>query len=115
MTQGFLPRLKDHVLDRLKPRRGASHLNEERDLILFKRNQIYHHYLARFNYTTYDIWRAQDIINPRTPHCNIMLLKHDDDGNDGDYRYAKVLGIHHVNVVCIGNMYESCRFEFLYV
>ncbi|KAG1767582.1 hypothetical protein EV702DRAFT_930047, partial [Suillus placidus] len=31
------------------------------------------------------------------------------------YRYAKVLGIHHVNVVRTGNVYESHRFKFLYV
>jgi hypothetical protein len=44
-----------------------------------------------------------------------MLLKHRDDVNDGDYRYAKVLGIHHINVVRVGNVFESRRFEFLYV
>lgn len=75
--------------------------------------------IARFNYTTYDVRRAQDAINPRTPHCNIMLLKHPGDSNDDDhdanYRYAKVLGIHHVNVVRAGNVYESRRLEFLFV
>jgi hypothetical protein len=48
-----------------------------------------------------------------------MLLKHNDDRNDddddGDYRYAKVLGIHHVNVVRVGNVYESRRLEFIFV
>ncbi|KAG1781190.1 hypothetical protein EV702DRAFT_1193370 [Suillus placidus] len=44
-----------------------------------------------------------------------MLLKHRDDDDDGDFRYAKVLGIHHVNVVRAGNVYESHRLEFLYV
>ncbi|KAG1736911.1 uncharacterized protein EDB91DRAFT_1055413, partial [Suillus paluster] len=67
-------------------------------------------------YTTYDVRRAQDVINPKTPHCNIMLLKHHDDHDDeGHYHYAKVLGIHHVNVVRVGNVYESCRLEFLFV
>jgi hypothetical protein len=48
-----------------------------------------------------------------------MLLKHHGDSNDDDhdsnYRYAKVLGIHHVNVVRAGNVYESRRLEFLFV
>lgn len=45
-----------------------------------------------------------------------MLLKHrDDDADDSNYRYAKVLGIHHVNVIRVGNVYESRRFEFLFV
>ncbi|KAG2055217.1 hypothetical protein BDR06DRAFT_982075 [Suillus hirtellus] len=110
--------LHSHAKDpamKLEPGRETARLDEECDSILFKCNQIYHHYLARFNYTTYDVRQAQDVINPRTPHCNIMLLKHHDDGNDGNYCYAKVLGIHHVNVVRIGNVYESRRFEFLYV
>ncbi|KAG2346750.1 hypothetical protein BDR05DRAFT_974360 [Suillus weaverae] len=72
-----------------------------------------------FNYTTYDVRRDQDVINPRTPHCNVMLLKvcddHGDDDLEGNYHYTKVIGIHHVNVVHVGNMYESRRIEFLFV
>jgi hypothetical protein len=74
--------------------------------------------IARFNYTTYDVRRAQDAINPRTPHCNIILLKNRADFNDdrdANYRYAKVLGIHHVNVVRAGNVYQTRRLEFLFV
>lgn len=91
--------------------------SEQHNSIYFKRNRIYHHNLARFNYTTYDVRRAQDVINPRTPHCNIMLLNHDRiDGEDGDdYRYAKVIGVHHVNVVRSANVHESCRIDFLFV
>ncbi|KAG2345692.1 hypothetical protein BDR05DRAFT_974997 [Suillus weaverae] len=80
----------------------------------FKHNQIYHHNIARFNYTTYNVQRAQDVVNPRTPHCNIMLLQ-DDDSQGGHYRYAKVIGIHHINVVRAANVYESHRIEFLFV
>ncbi|KAG2120548.1 uncharacterized protein F5147DRAFT_766462 [Suillus discolor] len=115
----FLPQLKDYILDCLEPEKTSPHLDRECDSILFKHNQIYHHNIAKFNYTTYDIRRDQDVINPRMPHCNIMLLKHHDDHSDndhgGNYRYAKVIGIHHVNVVRMGNVYESRRFEFLFV
>jgi hypothetical protein len=45
-----------------------------------------------------------------------MLLKHpNDDEHGGEYRYAKVIGIHHVNVVRLANVYESRRIEFLFV
>ncbi|KAG1807646.1 uncharacterized protein BJ212DRAFT_1303363 [Suillus subaureus] len=80
--------------------------------ILFKHNHIYHHNLARFNYTTYDVRWAQDVINSRTPHCNIMLLNNNcsDDEHGGDYSYAKVISIHHVNVVHTANIwYESVQ------
>ncbi|KAG2342776.1 hypothetical protein BDR05DRAFT_1000744 [Suillus weaverae] len=106
----FLPRLKDHLLEHLNlgtsdssVEKHTAHSDEDRNLVLFKRNQIYHHHLARFNYTTYDVQQAQDVVNPKTPHCNIMLL-HDENGPDDNYCYAKVLGIHHVNVVCTGNV-----------
>jgi hypothetical protein len=42
-----------------------------------------------------------------------MVLSGDSDTH---YRYAKVLGVHHVNVVCIGGPYHTTqRMEFLFV
>ncbi|KAG1887690.1 hypothetical protein F4604DRAFT_1916503 [Suillus subluteus] len=119
----FLPRLKNHILDRFdagisgSSAENPTHTDQDRNSILFKRNRIYHHNLARFNFTSYDVQRSQDVINPKTPHCKVMFLQrdYDDDNPDGNYRYAKVLGIHHVNVVCTGNVYESHRIEFLFV
>ncbi|KIM55540.1 hypothetical protein SCLCIDRAFT_30255 [Scleroderma citrinum Foug A] len=35
---------------------------------------LYKHNLMRLNYTMYVVHRAQDIINPSTSYCNIMLL-----------------------------------------
>jgi hypothetical protein len=54
------------------------------------------------NYTTYDLRRAQDSINPRT-HPDIMLLSHEDEDGDNEteshpYWYARVIGIYHVDV-----------------
>ena len=42
--------------------------------VLFKNNQIYWHHLMQINYTTYDVCRAQDSINPSTDHQDIILL-----------------------------------------
>ena len=77
----------------------------------------------RLNYTTYDVRRAQDIINPSTPHCNIMLLAEHDASEVGlhsqhPYLYAHVLGIFHANVTYVGPGmvdYRSCRVDFLWV
>lgn len=113
--------MKEHILDRLEPETTESPTetlprSDQLNSILFKRHRLYHHNLARFNYTTYDVRRAQDVINPRTQHCNIMLLKNrNDDGHGGEYCFAKVIGIHHVNVVRLTNVYESRRIEFLFV
>lgn len=52
----------------------------------------------RVNYTTYDMRRKQDTVNPRT-RPDIMVLSHEDDGDSyHPYWYARVLGIFHVNI-----------------
>jgi hypothetical protein len=81
---------------------------------------MYRHNIARFNYTTYDVRRAQDVINPRTSHCNVMVLRAPNDVGHQDHRfiYGKVVGIYHVHVIYIGvGMvdYTPLRMEFLWV
>lgn len=58
----------------------------------------------RVNYTTYDMRRDQDSINPRT-HADIMMLAPEwDPASDEDeddwhpYLYGRVCGIFHANV-----------------
>ena len=49
--------------------------------------------------------RDQDIINPRTPHCNIMLLAlSEGEAQSGahPFLYAHILKIFHANVVYKG-------------
>jgi hypothetical protein len=50
----------------------------------------------RINYTTYDIRREQDSINPRT-RSDVMLLNADED-DVHPYLYARVVGIFHAEV-----------------
>jgi hypothetical protein len=98
--------------------------------ILIKDNRLYLHKVARFYYTTYDIRRSEDIINPRTSHCDIMLLASalenqavretgaSPHSGSHPFIYARVLGIYHVNIIYTGPgmiNYEIMRFEFLWV
>jgi hypothetical protein len=82
---------------------------------------MYRHHLARFNYTTYDVRRSQDVINPNTSHCDIMLLANNGEGNSDTmhpFLYARVLGIYHINVVYTGDDsvdYAPWKMEFLWV
>jgi hypothetical protein len=76
----------------------------------------------RINYTTYDVRRSQDVVNPSTPHCNVMFLREpdsdDDSGTGHPFRYARVLGIYHANVIYVGPgmlNYRPHRMEFLWV
>jgi hypothetical protein len=75
----------------------------------------------KINYTTYDIRRAQDVINPNTDHRDIMLVSPEDPDSDvpnHQYIYARVLGIYHANVIYTGSGasdYRASRMEFLFV
>jgi len=90
------------------------------NFLIIKDNQMYQHKLARFYYTTYDIRRCEDIINPRTSHCDVMLLasKEEVGSHLHPFLYARVLGIFHINIIYNGPgmiNYEPMRFDFLWV
>src|ERR1700733_15574392 len=87
--------------------------------MFFQNNMMYRHSILRVNYTTYDVRRAQDTINHRTNHCDIMLLSATGDNPTAHpYRYARVLGIYHVNLIYnepTVQCYQVRRMEFLWV
>jgi hypothetical protein len=138
--QGFIPKLKKHILPCIKEMlhqeasaggEGSNYLQaglstikrtgtDDNTSLFFKSDHMYCHNLAQFNYTTYDIQRSQEVINPSTSHCNIMLLANtgNDDGSNHHFLYACVLGIYHVHVVYTGDGsldYTAWRVEFLWV
>ena len=85
-------------------------------------DRLYKHNLMRLNYTTYDVRRAQDIVNPSTSHCNVMLLADHSDVVGSHprhpYIYARVLSIFHVNATYVGPGmvdYRSHRVDVLWV
>ena len=66
------------------------------DSVLFNHDRIYQHNILHVNYTSYDVRRSQDVINPITSHRNIMMLPDssvDDSCLDSPFCYAHVLGI----------------------
>lgn len=92
--------------------------------LFFKHDKLYKHRIFRINYTTYDIRRAQDIINPNTSHADVMVLNGSSCDEPAAYDepqrflYARVLGIYHVNVVFTGPGsidHQPRRMEFLWV
>ena len=70
-------------------------------------------------YTTYNIQRGQDVINPSTPHQDIMMLATTSDTDDDyPFLYAHMLGIYHANVIYAADLtqtYQAKQFEFLWV
>jgi hypothetical protein len=61
--------------------------------------RIYSHATLRINYTSYDVRRQQDVVNPRTP-CRFILLPADtsEDPTMHPFLYARILGIYHAHV-----------------
>jgi len=120
--QDFLPRLKNHLLARILEREydgdEITFTPAERNTLVFVNNRIYRHKVIRVNYTTYDLRRAQDSLNPRT-HADVMVLsQEDEDGNPHPYWYARIIGVFHTLVQHVGPLSHSDeprRMEFLWV
>ncbi|KAG2745189.1 hypothetical protein P692DRAFT_201868719 [Suillus brevipes Sb2] len=96
----FIPKLRDHILYRL---RGLdisycdhTFTDEERNSIIIPNNTIYSVQTMQVHYTTYDLRRDYDTINPRT-HGDIMVLSGETSPSH-PYWYARVLGIYHMEV-----------------
>lgn len=124
MTKDFLIHLKNHLLSRLL---GADYNGDEteytpadRASVIINKNRIFRHHVMRVNYTTYDLRRDQDSINPRT-HPDIMVLSGETVENSSDphpYWYARVIGIFHAHVLHVGNQSKSLELQhmpFLFV
>lgn len=51
----------------------------------------------KVNYTTYNVCRKQDIINPSTHH-NVMVLSHETEPGQHPYWYACILKVFHTHI-----------------
>ncbi|CDO75307.1 hypothetical protein BN946_scf184654.g15 [Trametes cinnabarina] len=128
--KNFIPKLQNHLLGRLQLETpDLSFTKSDRRNLLIEHDWIYSHQLLRVNYTTYAVRCGQDIINPSTERCTVMLLAHEDkdgffstspEGLQAECRifwYAKVLGIYHANVSDLREGVNALpkRMEFLFV
>lgn len=90
--------------------------------VFFKHDRIYSHKIFRVNYTAYDVRRAQDVLNPDTSHCNIMVFNRehniDISSSNMPFLYGRILGVYHANIVYTGPGslgYQPERIDFLWV
>ncbi|KAF9470573.1 hypothetical protein BDN70DRAFT_821197, partial [Pholiota conissans] len=113
----FLPQLKDHLLGRLRGNEFSGDdtpfTPEERSKVVFVNNRMYRHNVLRINYTSYDLRRCQDSLNPRT-HSDVMVLSHEDDPDAHPYWYARIIGIFHA-VVRHPDHQDPVSMDFLWV
>ncbi|KAF8883751.1 hypothetical protein CPB84DRAFT_1686191, partial [Gymnopilus junonius] len=87
-VMNFLPDLKDHILGHLL---GLDHdqifTDDECNCLHIISNKLYDHGTLRINYTTYDMCRSQDSINPKM-HPNILMLTPTSNENSHPYLYG---------------------------
>lgn len=114
--QDFLPRLRDHLLARILHHEYDGDDNPfseaQRAEVQIRGRKLYRHKVLRVNYTTYDLRREQDTINPRT-QPNIMVLC-PDGPNPHPYWYAYIIGIFHA-MVDHPTLPDGTRMDFLWV
>ena len=114
----FIPQLKDHLLGCLcdQPYNGDQEPYSDQDQmsVHIVDNQVYSSQLLRVNYTTYDVHRDQDLVNPRT-HSNVMILSCKDDTQAHPYWYAQVLGVFHLRVLHLDPSVMNCSVQHMEV
>ncbi|KAI9057374.1 hypothetical protein FKP32DRAFT_1551893, partial [Trametes sanguinea] len=101
--KGFVQKLQVHVFKRLLEAQTGSLPDgqvsrEDLRRLRIQRNRMYLHKVMRVNYTSYDMRREQDSVNPRS-HPDIMLLAPEEDSDP--YLYARVISIFHVNAFLV--------------
>jgi len=93
-----MPKLKDHILYRLQNLDVSycDHIftDEEHHSVIIPNNTIYSINTMQVHYTTYDMRREYDTINPRT-HADVMVLSGETNPKH-PYWYARVLRIYHM-------------------
>jgi hypothetical protein len=66
--ENFVQRLKDHLLTHLLGKEydgdEQDYTHTERNNVQFQDNQFYSHRMLQVNYTSYDMRRQRDVINP---------------------------------------------------
>ncbi|OSD00042.1 hypothetical protein PYCCODRAFT_1437796 [Trametes coccinea BRFM310] len=119
--EGFVHKLQVHVFSRL---RAAAQAGEGPDSdsevssadlrrLRILRNRMYLQKVMRVNYTSYDMRREQDSVNPRS-HPDIMMLAPSEHSHP--YLYARVVSIFHVNATIITpNLEEEPEAQLLHV
>ena len=91
---------------------GTQHSVGDRAQVHLVGGRIYEVKTMQANYTTYDMRRDYDIINPKK-HADIISVTPDFDPTTASspsghpFRYARVLGIYHANVVYIQPGHEA--------
>lgn len=83
--------------------------------MIMQHGRIYPHAVLRVNYTSYDMRRCQDSLNPRTHPYVMVLSAEDDTRNPHPYWYARIIGVYHATVIHRTRQPDAKNMVFLHV
>lgn len=126
--QNFQSQLKHHLLAQILNLPFSSDeedfTDKQLNSVIIVNDTISQHKVLQVNYTTYDLRREQDLLNPRT-HADIMVLSNEDRSDSADVQshpfwYARIIGVFHVQVLYAEkDKYvlnsDFCDMDFLWV
>ncbi|KAG1853937.1 hypothetical protein DFJ58DRAFT_728071 [Suillus subalutaceus] len=118
VIKNFIPRLKDHILYRLK-KLDVSHCDhtftdQERKTVIIPNNTVYSVQTMQIHYTTYDMRCEYGHHQPKT-HGDVMVLS-GESAPTHPYWYARILGIYHMDTWLEGGgETEKQQLEVLHV
>lgn len=119
--------LHNHLLGRMLRREFDSDDHDDfsdtdRNCIHILQQKIYSVKRLQVNYTTYDVRRDYDSMNPSS-QCDVMVRAPDSVSGGHPFWYARILGVFHADVLCVPK--QGCspsikpvatrRMEFLWV
>lgn len=120
-----MPKLQDHLLGRLtqRPFDGDDHdefSDADRQCLRITDNKIFAVSRFQVNFTTYDVRRDQDSLNP-VKQCYVMVRSPETEPDAHPFWYAQVLGVFHATVSIFPSKESrleqvlNTRVEFLWV
>ncbi|KAJ3571968.1 hypothetical protein NP233_g3408 [Leucocoprinus birnbaumii] len=122
--KNFILKLKDHILGRLTNQKFDGNMHDDfssadRNTIRIRNNRIFRHRTFCVNYTSYNIRRDYNTVNPHhRPFCMIASPDTAADPNAHPFWYAAVIGVFHTEVQHIGaesRDFSWKKLEFLWV
>ena len=121
--KNFFPKLQDHLLGQLINCEFDANMHKEfmdsdRNSICFIGSKIYSVQTCHIYYTSYDLQRQCDTVNPHT-HPYIMLHSPVNEEGAEPYWYVRVLGIYHADIwaenLVVPGARNVRRMDFLWV
>ncbi|KAF7291339.1 hypothetical protein MIND_01278400 [Mycena indigotica] len=99
--QNFRVKLQTYLLGRLLHPEyssdGSEYTTLDRNRLHIPNQRIFIHKVLQVNYTSYDVRRGQDSMNPRT-HADVLTLAPEDSADEHPFSYARVIGVWHCEV-----------------